>query len=130
MRITMHFGKGSTNTFHVRPETSPILDPRRTALKQYIRRVLLRASPLKLKYSIPTFNLTTPSTTTFIDPYEPELLDKVELLVPSASNTNLKVTWGDDEGALGLNDLEVVRDGNCIIIRERKFKREGSCHTG
>lgn len=132
MRLTTHFEEGPTHTIttlRARPKTLPIFDPRRTALKQYIRRVLLRASSSKFKYQIPIINLTLPSTTTFIDPHEPDLLDKVELLAPNASNASLKAIWGDDEGTLGLSDLEVVRDGDCIIVREREVKRKKSCYT-
>jgi len=55
-------------------------------------------------------------------------MEQGEPLAPSASHTSLKTIWVDDEGIVGLSDLEVVRDGDCIIVREQKFKREGPCH--
>jgi hypothetical protein len=108
-----------------KPRPSSIL--RGTALKQYIRRVTLRASSSRFKNSIPTINLTSPSTTTFIDEYEPDLLDKIELLTPSTNDTSLKATLAKKD-MLSLSDLEVVRVGDCFVIRERKVERLDSCH--
>jgi hypothetical protein len=69
----------------------------------------------------------SPSTTTFIDEYEPDLVDKIELLAPSTNDTSVKATLAKED-MLSLSDLEVVRVGDCFVIREKKVKKLDSCY--